>query len=212
MTFAKKMGFMDNKIFNGAYSCDQNYFQSIYLNSKSAKENKFPHRFIFVGRYYEFKGINELWQAFIELKSETKNDWELWCLGTGDVKPIDHPSIKHFGFVQPDEMEKFIKETGVFVLPSRFEPWGVALHEFSSAGFPLLCSDEVGAAEAFLEEGKNGFSFPANDKNALREKMKKIISLSNNDLIKMGERSNELSKKITTDTWADSVFKMINEK
>ena len=207
--YALKLGFNKDKIVKGFYSCDQTYFNAYFEKFKKEKAIHFPHRFIFVGRYYDFKGVNELWKAFIDLKSENNNDWELWCLGKGDIAPVQHPSIKHFGFVQPDKMENFMKETGVFVLPSRVEPWGVALHEFAAAGFPLLCSDEVGAAETFLKENENGFTFTTNDKNDLKSKLKQFISLSDQELNRMGDKSNERSKRITTDTWADSVLKMI---
>ena len=207
--YAAKLGFNKDKIVKGFYSCDQTYFNSYFEKFKNEKAVHFPHRFIFVGRYYDFKGVTELWKAFVELKLEFDNDWELWCLGKGDIDPVQHLSIKHFGFVQPNEIEKFMKETGVFVLPSRTEPWGVALHEFSAAGFPLLCSDEVGAAETFLNEKENGFTFCTNDKNDLKAKLKQFISMSDVELNRMGSKSNELSKKITTTTWADSALEMI---
>lgn len=211
VAYAIKLGFNRDRIITGFYSCDQKYFNSIFERNKKVKEDQFPHKFIFVGRYYDFKGISELWEAFVELKAETKTDWELWCLGKGDIKPVEHPAIKHFGFVQPGDMEKFMRETGVFILPSRFEPWGVALHEFAAAGFPLLCSDEVGAGGVFLKENENGFSFHANDKNDIKSKLKQIISLSDHELNKMGEKSNEYSKRITTETWANSILNILNK-
>ena len=32
-------------------------------------------------------------------------------------------------FLQPHDLVKMIDSTGCFVLPSRFEPWGVVVHE-----------------------------------------------------------------------------------
>lgn len=208
VNFAKKIGFKPGQIITGAYSCDFNYFNSLYQNFKAEKFSSNNKRFIYVGRYYDFKGVKELWKAFIELHSEFKNDWELWCLGIGDIKPIEHPKIKHFGFVQPKDIEQFIKQTDVFILPSIFEPWSVAVHEYASAGFPLLLSDAVGARVAFLNK-ENGFSFAAGNISSIKEAMKKIISLRNNDLQKMGEVSNELAGKITPGTWAASLNKII---
>ncbi|HEY4797626.1 MAG TPA: glycosyltransferase, partial [Bacteroidia bacterium] len=173
------------------------------------KKNKFPHVFIFVGRYYEFKGIKELWQSFIELQNESPNDWELWCLGTGDVPPVIHPKIKHFGFVQSNDMVDVIRNGGVFILPSTFEPWGVVVHEFASAGFPLICSNEVGATELFLKENENGFLVPAGSIPKLKSAMKKMISLPDERLNLMGEKSVTLASQITPEKWADSLIKII---
>jgi glycosyltransferase involved in cell wall biosynthesis len=211
-SFALNLGFKNRDIIIGAYSANTKYFESIYQSQKTEKELKFPKRFLYVGRYYEFKGINELWKAFIELHEEQPNDWELWCLGVGDIKPIEHPKIKHFGFIQPKDLATYTSQTGVFILPSRFEPWGVVVHEFATSGFPLLLSNQVGAAEKFLQEGLNGYSFEANNKDQLKLAMSNIIAKSNEELIKMGAISNTLSKEISPKTWANNVLNMLNSK
>ncbi len=210
-SYVQKLGFKTEQISLGFYSCNHTRFEAVYNQTKNNKAANFPHRFIYVGRYYEFKGLTELWQAFSELHDEQPNDWELWCLGTGDLKPVEHPKIKHFGFVQPSELNKFINETGVFVLPSRFEPWGVVVHEFAAAGFPLLLSEAVGAKEQFLKVGQNGFSFKENTVSELKSALSKFMKLSDQDLIKMGQVSNELSKSITPQIWVNVLVKILNK-
>lgn len=211
-TFALKLGFPKENILTGAYSANTEHFESIYQSQKNEKRINFPKRFLYVGRYYDFKGINELWQAFIELQIEQPNEWELWCLGIGNIEPISHPKIKHFGFVQPKDLANYTSQTGVFILPSRFEPWGVVVHEFAASGFPLILSNKVGAAEQFLKEGENGFSFEANNINQLKKVMVQMIHKTDQELIKMGETSNMLSKKISPKTWAKTIFDIINTK
>ena len=209
--FAEKIGFKEDRIFLNLYSADADHFSQLFFLNREAKKKNFPHRFIFAGRYYAFKGIKDLWQAFIELQNESPNDWELWCLGTGDIPPIVHPKIKHFGFVQPKDMGRFILETGVYVLPSRFEPWGVAVHEFAAAGFPLVCSDEVGAAEVFLKDDENGLLFSSGNISELKKALKKIMSMPDDKLFSMGEKSAALALKITPDIWSDTLMSIINK-
>ena len=170
--YALKLGFKEKQISIGFYSADTNYFSSLYDLVHSEKKKSFPKRFIYVGRYYEFKGITNLWNAFIELQNENPNDWELWCLGHGNIAPVKHPKIKHFGFVQPKDFPEYVKNTGVFVMPSLFEPWGVVLHEFAVMGFPIIASNKVGAAEVFVKDTMNGFLFEAENVNSLKEKLK----------------------------------------
>jgi glycosyltransferase involved in cell wall biosynthesis len=204
--YALKLGFREQDIKTGFYSADVSLFHQNFLRAAEAKRKKMPHRFIFAGRYYEFKGVHELWSAFIKWKSETKNDWELWCIGTGDVAPVEHASIKHFGFVQPEKMTELMQDSSVFILPSRIEPWGVAVHEFTAAGFPVLLSEQVGAASVFLKGGQNGFSFPANDVNGIIAAFKSITTLSDAEIFQMGETSAELGLTITPQTWAQTLF------
>ncbi len=110
--FAKKLGFSDSHIKTGFYSADVNFFQTVYDQNKERKENKFPHVFLYVGRYVEHKGIFDMWEAFLELQKEMPNDWELWCLGTGDQYDlrVNHTKIRHFGFVQPADMGSICHE------------------------------------------------------------------------------------------------------
>lgn len=207
--YVQKLGFKNENILTGFYSCDLIHFESIYQAQFRQKQKKFPKRFLYVGRYVEFKGIKELWQAYTDLQIEQPNDWELWCLGVGDISPINHPKIKHFGFVQPSDLAKYTEQTGVFVLPSRFEPWGVVVHEYAASGFPLLLSDQVGAKEQFLQEGKNGFEFEAGNVESIKLALQKIIALKDSELFAMGASSNELSKSISPKTWVDSLLKII---
>lgn len=208
--YVKKLGFKEQNINLGFYSCNLPAFDSLFQKYFNIKSTNFQKRFLFVGRYYQFKGLNDLWQAFIELQKEQPNDWELWCLGTGDLKPIEHPKIKHFGFIQPKDLEKYIAQTGVFVLPSRFEPWGVVVHEYAASGFPLILSSAVGAKEQFLEEGKNGYSFIPTDIQSLKKAMLKIVSKTDLELMEMGTCSNRLAQTITPKKWAKTLISIIN--
>lgn len=207
--FAKKLGFDDSKILTGFYCCDFEYFNAQYAANYPIKQNQLPHRFIYAGRYYSFKGITDLWQAFNELQQEFPCDWELWCLGTGDIEPFAHPAIRHIGFVQPGDMDRYLRETSVFILPSHFEPWGVVVHEFAAAGFPLIVSDEVGARTAFVQNEHNGYIYKAGNKDELKKNMLKMIKLSDSELLAMGDRSAELAKRITPITWADTLMTLI---
>ncbi|MES2568208.1 MAG: glycosyltransferase family 4 protein [Bacteroidota bacterium] len=208
--YVLKLGFKEKNILNGFYSCDADHFESIYKEQKILKQSQFPKRFLYVGRYYDFKGVKELWSAFIELQKEQPNEWELWCLGIGDIEPIQHPKIKHYGFVQPKDIAIYTSQTSVFILPSRFEPWGVVVHEFAVSGFPLLLSDKVGAKEAFLIEEKNGFEFKSNNITDIKRVLKIIIDTSEQELIEMGDFSNCLSKMITPKKWAESLINLVN--
>lgn len=207
--YALRLGFKKNNILTGVYTCDLNFFYDQYLSNKEQKQNHFPKKFIYIGRYVEHKGIKDLWQAFIELQNKNPNDWELWCLGTGDIEPINHPKIKHFGFVQPNDLPQYIKQTGVFVLPSRFEPWGVVVHEFATAGFPIICSNEVGAGTTFVEQKVNGYIYKAGNIVELKEQLKKIMNSNSNELFQMGEKSVEKAQKITPEIWSATLIKLI---
>ncbi len=209
LKYALKLGFREEVVLTGFYSADVDFFHSQCLGTKEEKQANFPKKFIYVGRYVSHKGIADLWQAFIDLQQEQPNVWELWCLGTGDIKPVNHPKIKHMGFVQPGDLAPFISDAGVFVLPSHNEPWGVVVHEFAAAGFPIICSDKVGARTAFVENNLNGYIYPSGNVKALKERMRTMINLNEEALNDMAQESVKKAMMITPDKWAKQLISLI---
>lgn len=206
--YARKLGFKGNKLLQGMYAADYDLFHSYYNEFKLEKEKHFPKRFIFVGRYVALKGVREIWEAFIRLQEEQPNEWELWCLGKGDLDnefPV-HEKIKNFGFIQPDELKTFIQQTGVFLLPAYYEHWGVVVHEFAAAGFPLLCTATTSAATTFLKDGYNGYFLEPKSVDSMKEAYQKIIALSDQQLNEMSKHSAEMAKQITPTTWAKTLM------
>jgi glycosyltransferase involved in cell wall biosynthesis len=208
--FAKKLGF--EKVITGFYCADTALFKKKFEQTFPEKKRHFPKRFLFVARYVEHKGIFNLWDAFIELIEEQKDSaWELWCLGTGEEWENRqlHERIRHVGFVQPNEMDSYIADTGVYILPSKFEPWGVSVHEFALAGFPLILSDKVGARELFLEN--NGWEFDGDSKEALKEVMRKMMNLEEATLLTMAQKSHDLGMRYTTEDWVNKLLALRDE-
>jgi len=210
--YARKLGFKKSNIKQGIYSCDFNAFHSLYLSNKNEKKVTFPKRIIFVGRYTKLKGTAELWEAFVKFQQQHPCEWELWCLGKGDMDEQfpKHDKIKNFGFVQPSEMKKFVRDCGVFILPSHYEHWGVVVHEFAAAGFPLICTTSTGAATVFLKDGYNGYFVQPYDVNSITEALIKIANATPAELLLMGDRSAEMARKITPDKWADTLMDFFN--
>lgn len=203
--YALKMGFHSSQIIQGFYSADVDHFSAIYDHNKELKARRYPHRLVYSGRYVPYKWVKELCEVFIELKTEHQSDWELWCLGTGPEEKIRHESIRHLGFVQPEQQADILRDTGIFILPSTSEPWGVVVHEYAAAGFPLICSSAVGAASAFVKEGQNGFIFKAGDREHLKQTLLNAMNLEDDKLLRMGDRSHELAQSVTPESWAIKV-------
>ena len=214
VVYAKKLGFDSSKIKTGMYAANFELFESLFKKTWPVKERQFPRRFVFVGRYLDIKGLRELWKAFINVQTKTPTEWELWCIGKGPLEAEfpQHEKIKNIGFVQPKDFASYVEQTGVFMLPTYDEHWGVVVHEFAIAGFPLVLSTKAPAGTAFLQEGKNGFYHKPKDIASIEEVLRKTMSLTDEQLLKMGMHSHELSKSMTPDTWAATVWKFLNNE
>lgn len=196
--FAQKLGFADCRIHEGLYVANDRNFNPIWQGLSGAPAK----RLIFVGRYASEKGIDVLWDAFSTYCARTKSDLELWCVGTGplDATKPEHPQILHLGFVQPADFAKRLAGGGVFVLPSRFEPWGLVVQEFALAGCPLILSRHVGAADRFLGDD-NGFLLPTVDRESLITAISRIDTLSADARGAMARASRRRAKELTVQNW-----------
>jgi glycosyltransferase involved in cell wall biosynthesis len=200
--FAERLGLQP--AVAGWYCADVEAFDEAF--QRRAPER----RLLYVGRYLPFKGVDELWEAFVSL-TERFPDWELHAVGAGAgwEDRVEHPQIVHHGFLQPDELAPLVATAAAFVMPSHREPWGVVLHEMAAAGLPLIASDAVGAATRFLEPGRNGYSFPAQDSKALATALERIMACSDVDRAALGTESRSLALTWTPDRWAATLRDLI---
>jgi glycosyltransferase involved in cell wall biosynthesis len=210
--YAKRLGFKNNEIIHNLYSADISLFNKVYTDCKIVKAQKYPHKFLFVGRFENVKGVDILMNAWSNIKKRNESkDWELTLIGNGSLyysisKTLD---IKIINFLQPEELIETIKNYGCFVLPSIFEPWALVLHEFAAAGFPIICSEVCGAVPVFITDNYNGYTFKSGDVKDLEKQMLKIINSSDKDLLKMSENSHALGQRITPQISAASFMSVL---
>ncbi len=72
-------------------------------------------------------------------------------------------------FATNPELPRFFDLSTVFVLPSRHEPWGLIVNEVMNASTPVIVTDDVGCAPDLIENGVNGYIYPAGDVAALEQ-------------------------------------------
>lgn len=213
--FANKMGYDDKYIKEGFYSADtENFHQVRELRLHHIEQYGYPLNITYLGRFSEVKNIDILINVFKQNTTKWKG-WTLTLIGAGPLKnEIDEKckgsdTIIIKDFIQPGLLNNEMMRTGIFCLPSKNEPWGVVIHEFAAAGIPMIVSNVCGAAVVFLDEGNNGYSFNPSDPKQLEEKLDAMISMPLDQLKQMGEKSYQLSKKITPLTWATTVMEFL---
>jgi glycosyltransferase involved in cell wall biosynthesis len=203
--FARRLGFARARIVEGHYSCDTGRFAAQF---EQRAQRPLSKSFMFVGRLVPEKGIDTLFAAWREF-SARNTDWKLKVVGAGSVDRWGGlpANVELLGFVQPSALPAGFLQGDVFVLPSRFEPWGVVVHEAAATGMPIVCSDACGAGDAFVN-GENGIVVPRNDPAALARAFATISTLTEDRIRAMGAQSLVLAKRRTPSTWARAVTDM----
>jgi glycosyltransferase involved in cell wall biosynthesis len=203
--YAKNLGFKQNHILRGQYSADVQQFSTI-------SQDKHHKQLLFVGRLVEQKGLLVLFKVIRQLIKEKQLILKIHFIGNGPLadKIPKHNNITHTTFVNPDKLPELMQDAGTFILPSLYEAWGVALHEAALAGLPILSTYETGATSAFIEEGKNGFLYHANDEIQLKSLIIKIANQSETEYFKMSAHSKILGQNISLENWSKTLNTVVD--
>ena len=204
--FARWIGFLSNQIFVSAYGCDYDTFASIEIPIHRNRT------FLYVARYVEQKGIDTLIKAYQKYRTRVKAPWSLHCYGSGPLGKMltDVDGIEQHGFAQPNDLPRIFSENGVYILPSKNEPWGVSLAEAASAGMPLICSHMVTSGVDVVRHLYNGLVFPAGNAEVLCKCMEWCHN-NYSRLYDFSVASRNYGRAFSADVWAERIVWAIKQ-
>ena len=205
--FARLLGFAPHQILCGLYSGNTEAFAYNHLD-RILGMRPVPRAFLFVGRMAAEKGIEVLRRAYLLYRGQTEEPWPLICCGVGPLafRLGTIPGVLLSGFVQPERLPSLMAEAGCLVIPSHFEPWGVAVHEAAAAGLIILASENVGASWELVHPGETGFIFRDGDATALAARMQHLSNLSERRLSEMSHASHLLARQFSPSRWVDTLL------
>lgn len=197
--FARRLGFPPEAISTGLLVCDLDTFVP---DARTRQDASAPN-FVFVGRLVAEKGVKSLLEAYRRYRARVSSPWPLDVFGEGPLRAelAGVPGVTVHGFTQPPQLAAKLQASGVFVLPSVFEPWGVVVQEAAAAGRPLILTDAVGAASAFLHEGRNGWLVPAGNSTSLAAALEAATRCSPQARAAMSDKSIALAKRVDHASW-----------
>ena len=199
--FARHMGVPEPRIRLGSYCCDFDAF-AVAAESRRALPS-WPRRLLFVGRLVEAKGLDTLVDGYARYRALVQDPWPLSICGRG---PLEHlvegqEGIELLGFVQPVDLPRIFAEHGALLLPSRHEPWGVAIAEACAAGLPVACSERCGAGVDLVRDYSNGITFASGDARGIRDALL-YFHRHEERLEEMGRISSTLAMPYSARHWA----------
>ena len=136
-----------------------------------------PVRVLYVGRLVEDKNLRRLLRASAGL------DLRLVLCGTGPLEGelralatelgVD---AEFAGYVAPADLPARFAEADALVLPSLYEPFGVAVREAAAASLPVICSRTAGAAGDLAVEGRNAVLVDPLSERSLAEALALVVN------------------------------------
>lgn len=133
----------------------------------------------YVGRINADKGINELVEAFIEIKSEINNCWLILIGMIDDTNPIsdNNLSIIHndecivaTGNIPSSSVYQYMSMLDVLTHPTYREGFGKVLQEAMGMRLPIITTDVIGPKEVIVNN-VSGILVRDHDYKDLKEKM-----------------------------------------
>jgi glycosyltransferase involved in cell wall biosynthesis len=127
---------------------------------------------VFIGIDWERKGGPVLLRAFEEVLTQIPN---AKLLIIGGNPPVRHPHVEVIGRVSREKVKAHLVRGSVFCLPTRIEPFGIAVVEAFFHRLPVVVSN-IGAMPNLVEEGRSGHLVQPDDPKALAKALIDLLS------------------------------------
>ena len=160
-------------------------------------------RLVFVGRINEVKGIYDVLECLHKYKEQLQDKVELHIGGIGDEErflkmmtdyDLSSMIVQH-GWVVGKEKEDLFCSSDVFIHPSHFESFGIAILEAMSYGLPVITT-LIGGIPDFFEDKKSGVAVTPGNVDEIYEAI--LLFLNDRSCIsRMGKYGREEAKRFT---------------
>ena len=211
----RKRGIPDRKIFFTPYSIDDQLFKRQQAEHDRAScraalglEDDTP-AFLFSGKMIPRKAPLLLADAALELAEKYR--FAMIFLGDGELLPALRARLEPVfgkrliapGFVNQGDLGKYFNAADIFVLPARFDRWGLVVNEAMAFGLPVIVSDRCGCRHDLVKE-QTGMVFRDNDTASLRSAMESVLK-SPERLPEMGREACRLIERFSSDAAASGI-------
>lgn len=193
------LGLPSEKIRTGYSVVDNDHFSGI---SDVEKEKIL----LCVARFAPEKNLENLIEAFTQ-SALIKKGWTLLLVGGGPLKARlltlaeNQSQIKILDWLSYEALPLVYGQASCFVLPSRFEPWGLVVNEAMAAGLPVIVSKACGCGPDLVDE-QNGFVFDEQVTPQLSEILNLLANTNEEILKKMGKNSQQKIAAYSPKNWA----------
>ena len=160
-------------------------------------------RFSALGRLVHKKGFDLLISAFAKIQAEQSRELELHIGGTGPEQENLQAQIEMLGLEKNiklvgwiNDAQGFIRDSDIFVLPSRDEPFGIVVIEAMAAGVPIVSTDCFGPRETL--DNDSAWLCKKDDRDALAAAMQSALQSAADRLAKTETASRRFTENYSS--------------
>ena len=173
------LGLPENKVISFGYFIDGEYIAPLNPSSRAASPIV---KILYAGQLIDRKNVLMLASSFRNIEKNYDNV-ALAMVGEGELKKllIDYvqseglvDKVCLLGYSSNHELKEIFSNHDIFVLPSKFDGWGVVAVEALARGLPIIVSDKCGSA-SILKNPKHGIVFDSTSEQALTNALRLMI-------------------------------------
>lgn len=173
--------------------------------------------FIFVGSFYDIKGID----IFIEtIKKLDRKDIKYYFVGSGKYQnDIEQLSNKYDITIKnnqsQNEIRALLNQSRWLVLPSRGDSFGLVVSEAIFCGTPAIVSN-IGGMKDQIKDGINGYILKENTPENLAQKIDEVMKIESSQYDTLKNNTISTNKKYSMSSVCNTLLNiykdLINEK
>lgn len=220
--FLKEKGFKNIKVVGVGLDTEKFEIKSENTNEileklKKKKENENLKYLLYIGRIEDRRNIVFLIEVFEKVLQSNENI-RLILVGKGEKKYINKcfefakerkvfDKIIYIESIPQNELPELYKISDVFLLPTKYEIFGMVLLEAMYFGLPVVTTLNGGSSILIKNDIKNGYIYD-NEQRCI-ELVNEILD-DENDIRMIGKNARKVVKKKYT--WEKIADKMLNEQ
>jgi len=191
--YLMKLGLPAERIVVKRAVTDTRHFRP---QESSAKPVSGPLQMLFVGRLASEKNLTLVLHALSVLKNNSEGQRLFFSIvGYGpqeqELKDLTASLgltkvVRFEGGMKQSELPRRYGQADLFILPSKYEPWGLVALEAMLCGIPALVSSQCGCARDLVSEA-TGWIFSPFDLPALAERLESVCRMTRAELAQMGK-------------------------
>lgn len=160
------------------------------------------------------KGIDVLMDALNNLEIDYQ------CLVIGEqpdkdylskIKNLQNNKVRLCSFKNSERLRLYYQAADVFVLPTRFDVWGLVVNEALANGLPVITTNGCVAGTELIKDNYNGFLVPIDDEEAIKDKIENVLG-ANNGYNLMCRNAIESVRNNTIDNMVKVHLRFLNDK
>jgi glycosyltransferase involved in cell wall biosynthesis len=207
--YARHLGFEDAAIEPGLFGLNTQPFLAARLVRPDS--SRYPHKFLYVGRYSRDKRIDLLATAYRLYRESVAEPWGLSCYGMGpDARLlVGQEGIVDYGFAQPADLPAVFASHGAFVIASDYDPWPMVVAQACASAMPIVCTTACGNSSEVVRSYWSGRVCGSGSAASLAEGLRWIHDRSAN-LEVMGSHGHQLVEAYSDSAWATRFREICN--